>query len=1210
MQPPSLVLRATVLVTAGLLVANPALRADVVVAPSVTDGTCPQTSPPTTFTGNALDTSTPVKSGIIFATSGGSARLQLESSTGLFKATGLGTSDQTVFAAPADFNNDGWTDFVGTGETNGFLKVFRNTVASTPEPNWDDVNAVRESSFAVSTQLVGSVNATRWRPTAAGDFNGDGWPDVIRLEAAQYGQPTTAQIWLNAKVNDATGNPSFLAPYAAMAAGSATSQFQYQNWGGTNIVVTDYNNDRKLDVLVGGASAASGGVSSIRIFLNQCTLVAPLPIGTPATGPLPCATTPTFATLLSGGVPVTLGPGLGFPAAAGNVPVFAYDDVDNDGFRDLVVGGPNCCATAASRLRLFRGVAGGNVDTTSPQSITFPGGATAVFLADFSGDGRKDLIVGTDNFNYNPGGGAFTYYWINNGTAMPFSTAPAVLTNQTDKALVNPSTGTTTADFDVGFVFDYDHDPNHSLDLMIADGNHSASFFVLANRAVSQYVQCGFVESDVLALGAIANTEMVVTAARIHPTVNLNGGTVTFYLSNESPANWVQANACGDASGDLCATFPHPVGHDIRWKAQLCSNAGQTRTPELRGLDVSFDYNQASDHFRSGVIVSDGVAYMGGFRQPGYRGHLFAVNAGLDRTYWDAATSIDAVADGSRKIYTATTAGDARVDFTAGNASSAALQSTLGVAGDANALAIVNWVRSTRFGIDGLSKSRLGAIETSTPAILTPPGLPIWWVYASILEKNRHDQFRTAQSGRPQLVLFGSRDAMIHAVRTVPSNMAAAPSGSEAWAFIPSKIASGLAADYTDSLAGSITVARSYPDGSPTLGDYRKADGTYGTMAIVSSGNGGQSLAALDVTRTIDPANGTVLGPTPLWEAIPGGADAGQGLTKPVLIRVRISGAERFLVVAATGLSPDNPSAPWTKGRIVTAYDAPTGAVMWKFKAACPVTSDLMSFETDDATELGGPGFDGYMDRVMFGDACGNLYKVDPARSLGNNWNDNTGLGTFEVESPLNGVHQYALFSTRRTANALGAEAPIAGTLGATPDETTGRMTVYFGTGGLENFPSATRNEFYAVYTDDGTIRSKERGECSSGRCEKFYGGVIVTSEQVIFTRTMDPTVGTGTCDRGSSTIQAMQLAADADGDFQEVFTRAIGSAVMGALYGDAGALYFANYGGESVRIGTPRAANAGGDSSASQAPPVLANTPNNTGTTSALSLLGWRQVF
>ena len=971
------------------------------------------------------------------------------------------------------------------------------------------------------------------------------------------------------------------------------------------MVVADVNGDRKLDLLVGGASASSGGTASIKILLNQCVLVNPLPDPLPATGPLPCSNAPTFATQVA-----TMGPSLAFPAAAANLPVFGYDDVDGDGFKDLVVGGPACCAAAATRLRLFKGVAGGNVDGANPQAITFPGGATAVFLADFSGDGKLDLVVATDNFNYNAGHGAYTYFWTNNGTATPFSDAADLLTNQSDKKLVNPVTGVTTTDFDVGFVFDYDHDPSHSADIMIADGNDSSTFFVLANRSVAQFVPCGFVESDALPLGGLSSSEMVVTAARIHPTFELNGGTVTFSMSNETPANWIPAHDCGDGSGDVCAEFPKPVGRDVRWRAQLCANAARTKSPELTSVAVKFDYTQAEDHFRAGVVVNDGVAYLGGFRQPGYRGHLFAVNTGLTQTYWDAATAIDTVADGNRKIYTANTTGQTRIDFTTANAGQAALMATLGVAAAADATNVITWVRSPRFGVGnpGIAKSRLGAIETSTPAILTAPGLPLWWVYGSAADRNRHETFRTAQANRPNLVMFGARDGMIHAIRTNTQAITAAPSGSEAWAFIPAKIASSMLADYTASLAGT-TIARSYPDGSPTLADYRRSDGSYGTIALVSAGNGGQSLAALDVTSTVNATTGVVTGPSPLWEAIPGGADAGQGNAKPVLLRVKIGNDERFIVVAATGLSPDNPTAPWTKGRIVAAYDAPTGALLWQFKAACPVTSDLAGFETDDVGEPGAPAFDGFMDRVVFADVCGNVYKLDPAKSLAGGWNENRGLGALEVESPADGVRQYALFSTKRTSGALGAEAPIAGTLGVTSDET-GRMTLFFGTGGLESFPSTSGNAFYAVYADDGSIRAQAAGACQANRCEKFYGGVLLTSDQVVFTRTTDPTIGTGSCDRGSSTIEVMKLAAGANGTFDEAFSTQVASAVMGAMYGDAGALYFANLAGESVRIGTPRVAFAGGDSAHPENVATLAMDPRSQGSTAALNLLGWRQVF
>ncbi len=73
-------------------------------------------------------------------------------------------------------------------------------------------------------------------------------------------------------------------------------------------------------------------------------------------------------------------------------------------------------------------------------------------------------------------------------------------------------------------------------------------------------------------------------------------------------------------------------------------------------------------------------------------------------------------------------------------------------------------------------------------------------------------------------------------------------------------------------------------------------------------------------------------------------------------------------------------------------------------------------------------------------------------------------------------------------------------------------------------------------------------------------------------------------------------------------------SVKMGALYGDAGALYFATLSGDVSRIGTPRAANAGDDSNSASPPPqfggVSEGGTGSVGSADALALLGWRQVY
>lgn len=1164
--------------------------------------TCPATSSTTSWSGTLLDSKTS-KSGVVYDNAG--SRLKLQSAGGAFKQSVLGVADTISYGASADFDKDGWPDFVGGDlSTSLQVKYYANRTYQNPEPIWTDPNAIRTPKF-VRTQVIDTFSSSSAIQTIliAGDFNGDTWPDLIDINAPRSSsnnyEPTRAVVLLNAKANNANG-ATFKAAYNAFRAPTTPRTLGYQEKGGTSAYATDYNGDRKLDLVI--STSANGG--SIRIYTNNCTS----PASPPATGLIPCTDAPTFTYLKD------LASNLGFTTnSAGGLPMFAYEDFDSDGYRDLVVGAPGCCSSTGTeivkRLRLFRGVAGGNLSTTAQiiklsSTTPFVGSAVGVYAADYSLDGKLDIIVSTDDLfpavGTNIGGQA--WYWQNNATSEPFSGG------FTTKIASRGTAANQATDFDVGFIFNYDNDPWSTPDVLIADGNDSAKYFVFANRAVDTFVDCGDAASGILDLGSLTNTEMVVTAGRITPSATLNSGTIRYYMSNEDPPNWVEATTCPGSSTDLCVSFPKPVGREIRWKAVMCSNASHTLSPLLTSIAAKFDYQRAREHYRAGVVVHDGITYVGAFRQPGNRGNLYAIDAGLSQTYWDGAAILDATADDARRIFTAVAGAPIRLDFTTGNATSPLLQSTLLAASSAAVSSLVTWVRSARFGVgnSGIPLSKLGAIETGTPAILTPPARPPWYAHASTTDRSRVDAFITAERARVTLLLFGSKDGMIHALYTKASDMSDSRNGKEAWAFVPPLVAAGMLADQSASTAS--VIASSYPDGSPTLADWHAGSGVMKTVAVVASGNGGKSITALDVTRTVDPSTGEVLGPQPMWSAVPGDADAGYAYAKPVVARVQLAGQERYVVVAGTGL--DYSDTAGVRGRVVAGYDLATGALLWKFRTKCPLTSDITAFETDDSDETAGPTLDGYIDRVVFADKCGYVYKLDPAASLAGGWYQNTNMGRIATDV-VDGKTMYALFSTTTTVGALGAARPIAGTIGARTDGTT-RMVLFFGTGGLEDYPVGSVNEFYAVYADTGAVRSKITGTCTSGRCEKFYGGVVVTPQQVFLTRSIDAQIGTATCDTGTSTVQAMELSANSQGAFVEDFRLALASAMVGALYGDAGAVYFATMAGDVSRVGTPRASSAGGDSAAGTSTNMGAtdSASSSTGTTTPLTLLGWREVM
>ncbi len=1179
-----------------------------VVALSAVEG-CPETSAPTTQTGSTLQGfADDSNAGVVFDET--SSSLSLAKSGGLFKTATLAITDRFNTAAAADFDEDGWVDLVVGTSSSKFVRFYKNRTYENPAPNWSDPDDIRAPKFVRTLDIEPDSSGGGHAGMTSGDFNQDGHSDFFYYKnwGGDHSTIDIQRIYLG------NGDGTFQSRYNAS---QSFSDWGYFAWSSTNSTVFDWNRDGWPDIVFGTKATSSNSSGTVRVFLNNCP-----DVWTSAT--TACSRDPQF-------VRSDVLTNINFGTRGVNAITMA--DYTGDGLADMVIGAPSLCAP----LRLYKGLPGGGIDTSSYDQISnesYPDGAATVLLsADFSLNGGQDIIFGTDNWNCSGNLGGSTYFHKNDLGATPFSGGADQRLSQNGQVIG----GVTLRDFDLGVVVNYDNDPDSTPDFLIADGNNSGSFYVFANRVVSQYVDCGSVQSGILDLGSLSDEEMVVSSARLSPSVTLPHGTsATFYLSNEEPANWQLANPCLDDASDYCVSFPKPVGREVRWKAVLCSNGAKTETPSIPTMGITFDYTKSEVHYRAGVVVDDGVAYVGAFRQPGNRGHFYATNAALNETYWDFAASLDAMADSDRNIYTANVTGQELLRFSLVNAGNADLQRTLGVASTSQAENVIAWQRKARFGSGGrVPLSRLGAVETSTAAVIGAPSLPIWYPEADEDMREKVSAFVAEHSDRKDIVLFGSRDGAVHAVLTTPTDVSDPTNGTEAWAFVPAKVANGMLAD---SVSGRES---SYPDGSPTVADVILSDGELHTVAIISGGNGHNGVFALDITETVDEDDGSINGPDPLWHAVPGGSTAGRALSKPVIARVEVNGNSEFYAIMGTGVASDNPVAPYTKGREVIAVDVATGAIVWKFMSECALTSDIVIFETDDEPESGAPAIDGYIDRAVWADACGNVYKVNPAQNVGSRYISGYGdvVASHEANKvarpkprlrslsgagrpspailPKAPVAKYtpALFGTAVSKCTLGAERPITGTIGARPD-VTGRLVLFFGTGGIESYDPRLNNDFYAIYADTGEVRGcregesergRIRGTCTAGVCEKFYGGVVLTQSDVVITRATDPPVGTGTCEFGSSKVSGFTIA-----DLKESFSVVTHSATVSSLFGDAGAVYFATLAGEIVRIGTPRAADAGGDSRSGAGGGQAGGSSGGGGGGSAtdpLQVLGWRQA-
>jgi hypothetical protein len=251
------------------------------------------------------------------------------------KAVATGASP--VSLALGDVNGDGMPDLVIDNSGDGNLGVLLNTTipglaATGPAFTQTGTSTVGTGPFAI----------------ASADINGDGKPDVIVSNAADY----TVSVLLNTTPAGAA-TPSF-APQATFNVGTYP----------LSIAVADLNGDGKPDIAV-----ANDADKTVSVLLN-----------TTAAG----GTVPTFAAAKT------------FPTGSYPVSV-AVADINGDGLPDLVVANEGDSTVSVM------------LNTTAPGALipafaaqqTFPTGSSpiAVTTGDLNGDGLPDIVVANGGEN-------------------------------------------------------------------------------------------------------------------------------------------------------------------------------------------------------------------------------------------------------------------------------------------------------------------------------------------------------------------------------------------------------------------------------------------------------------------------------------------------------------------------------------------------------------------------------------------------------------------------------------------------------------------------------------------------------------------------------------------------------------------------------------------------------------------------------------------
>lgn len=260
-----------------------------------------------------------------------------------------------------------------------------------------------DGTFAAADALSGvGVSRLASAPTFALDqFVADDYPDLVTMSAgaattlsiyrgsasARFGAPTTVASLgfhpdlLTSGDVDGDGHPDLIAAGARLAVlrglgGGAFAAEQSYALPGTgdrldlvNLAAADFNGDGRADVVVimGRQGALSGG-AFVYIANADGSLKPPVQVD-----------------------------------AATNLRALAVGDLNGDGRADIAVGGLDPQFYAGANLlrgvRVYRGNADGSF--AAPLSLTPGGTIVALAIGDMDQDGKKDLVVGSQDASLN-----------------------------------------------------------------------------------------------------------------------------------------------------------------------------------------------------------------------------------------------------------------------------------------------------------------------------------------------------------------------------------------------------------------------------------------------------------------------------------------------------------------------------------------------------------------------------------------------------------------------------------------------------------------------------------------------------------------------------------------------------------------------------------------------------------------------------------------
>ena len=350
---------------------------------------------------------------------------------------------------------------------------------------------------------------------------------------------------------------------------------------------------------------------------------------------------------------------------------------------------------------------------------------------------------------------------------------------------------------------------------------------------------------------------------------------------------------------------------------------------------------------------------------------------------WSAASALDALSDAaSRKIFSSApptadaTNGPLRstegIDFTwselkdsqragfvkAGEADTSAAQRRVAFLRGDRSLEITDADTEQPFR---QRASRLGDIINSDPQFIHQQNFGyagLAWNDGAVGKAYAAFRATDAYKSRKPMVVVGANDGMLHGFDARVSKEPAKNGGGELFAYVPNNVMGSLI-DLTEPAYAH----HYYVDATPRISDVWLGDDGWRTMVVGTTGAGGNSVFALDIT---DPGNMT--SENVMWEFTH--PSMGYTIGQPSLVALP---NQKFGVIVSSGYHDSAPA----DGK-VWILDAADGSVIKEFTLG--TTGDL------GAPLVADMNADQIVDRIYVADTLGNLWRLDLSGNSAVSW--------------------------------------------------------------------------------------------------------------------------------------------------------------------------------------------------------------------------------